>query len=304
MRIVIALGGNALLDPEAEPSYDAQQENIRLTAKRLVRLLKEDHELVITHGNGPQAGNILLQQEETPPEMPLDVVVAETQGQIGYMLQRELQRAAGEMGTACDPATLLTRVVVDRESEAFDHPSKPVGPFYTEEEARGKEGTIKEVGTGEKRFRRVVPSPPPESVLEADVIRELVDVDSPVIACGGGGIPVDSDDNGVEAVIDKDRTASLLARMIEADLLLILTDVPYAYRDFTGDREPIERLSPEKARDLAAAGEFGEGSMEPKVLAAASFVEETGERAVIGSVESLREAVEGRGTVVEADDDG
>lgn len=294
MRIVTALGGNALLDPDAEPDHDSQLENVRRTAGKLAGLIEDGHELVITHGNGPQAGNILLQQERTPPAMPLDVVVAETQGQIGYMLQREL-------GNRLDtrPATVLTQVEVDPDSPASEEPSKPVGPFYTAEEAEEATGTIKEVGSGDRPYRRVVPSPDPISIIETDAITSLLGEDGLVIAAGGGGIPVTADGEGVEAVIDKDRTSSLLAREIDARKLLILTDVEHVERGHgTGDAEPIETMTPEEARELAEDGEFGEGSMRPKVLAAASFVEETGEEAVITSLEHAREAIDGHGTVI------
>lgn len=294
MRIVTALGGNALLDPDAEPDHDSQLDNVRRTARELAALIEDGHELVLTHGNGPQAGNILLQQERAPPAMPLDVVVAETQGQIGYMLQREL---GNHLDTR--PATVLTQVEVDPDSPAFEDPSKPVGPFYTAEEAEKAAGTIKEVGDGDRPYRRVVPSPDPVSIIETDAIESLLEDDGLVIAAGGGGIPVTAGGEGVEAVIDKDRTSSLLAREIDAEKLLILTDVEHVQRDHgTADAEPIEAMRPEEARELAEDGEFGEGSMRPKVLAAVSFVEETGMEAVITSLDHAKKAVEGHGTVI------
>lgn len=294
VRIVAALGGNALLDPERPPEYSNQFENIRSTAGELARLLEDGHELVLTHGNGPQAGNILLQQEKAPPAMPLDVVVAETQGQIGYMLQRELGKQVER-----PPVTVLTQVVVDEDSDAFDDPTKPVGPFYTEEEAQDAPGTVKKVGSGDRAYRRVVPSPPPQSIREEDAIASLLEEEGLVIAAGGGGIPVTADGDGVEAVIDKDRTASLLARTIGADILLILTDVDHVFRDYgTDDEEQIGEMTVREARELADAGEFGEGSMEPKVRAAATFADETGNRAVITSLDNIEAALEGYGTVI------
>lgn len=294
MRLVVALGGNALLDPDAEPDHDSQLRNVRETAERLAAVIEEGHELVITHGNGPQAGNILLQQERTPPMMPLDVVVAETQGQIGYMLQREL-------GNRLDiqPTTVLTQVEVDPDSTAFDDPSKPVGPFYTAEEAEKANGTIKEVGSGEKPYRRVVPSPEPRAVIETGSIRSLLDAEGVVIAAGGGGVPVTGDGDGVEAVIDKDRTSSLLAREIDADMLVILTDVEYVKRHHgTEDEERIESMTVEEARTMAEEGVFGEGSMRPKVLAAADFADATGREAVITSLGHAGETLRGHGTVI------
>lgn len=294
MRLVVALGGNALLDPDAEPDHDSQLRNVRETAERLAAVIEEGHDLVITHGNGPQAGNILLQQERTPPMMPLDVVVAETQGQIGYMLQREL-------GNRLDvrPTTVLTQVEVDPDSPAFDDPSKPVGPFYTAEEAEKANGTIKEIGSGEKPYRRVVPSPEPRAVIETGSITSLLDAEGVVIAAGGGGVPVTGDGDSVEAVIDKDGTSSLLAREIDADMLVILTDVEYVKRHHgTEDEERIEAMTVEEARTMAEEGVFGEGSMRPKVLAAADFADATGREAVITSLGHAREALRGHGTVI------
>jgi len=294
MRVVTALGGNALLDPDTEPDHASQLANIQRTAEELAGLIEEGHELAVTHGNGPQAGNILLQQEATPPAMPLDVVVAETQGQIGYMLQLEL---SDRLDTY--PVTVLTQVEVDPDSPAFDDPSKPVGPFYTAEEAEKAEGLIKEVGTGERPYRRVVPSPDPVSIVETDAIRSLLEEDGLVIAAGGGGVPVTPEGDGVEAVIDKDRTSSLLAREIGAGKLIILTDVEYVQRGHgTAAAEPIETMTPAEAREMAEDGEFGEGSMRPKVLAATSFVEETGNEAVITSLEHVDKAIDGHGTVI------
>ncbi len=294
MRIVAALGGNALLDPGAEPDHESQLQNVRRTARKLAGIREDGHELVITHGNGPQAGNILLQQEATPPAMPLDVVVAETQGQIGYMLQREL---GNHLDTR--PATILTQVEVDPDSPAFEDPSKPVGPFYTAEEAEGASGTIREVGSGKKPYRRVVPSPEPVSIIETGPIDSLLSEDGLVIASGGGGIPLTADGRGVEAVIDKDRTSSLLAQEIDADRLIILTDVEYVERGHgTDEAEPIQEMTAAEARDLAEEGEFGEGSMRPKVLAATAFVEETGREVVITSLENAKEALDGHGTLI------
>jgi carbamate kinase len=299
MRLVLALGGNALLDPEAPPGYESQIENIRQTASRLVTLLDDGHELAITHGNGPQVGNIMLQEERTPPKMPLDVDVAETQGQIGYLLQREIGAMLSHREEGCRPATLVTQVIVDEDDAAFDEPSKPVGPFYTEEEAQQAEGTIKKIGSGEKPYRRVVPSPKPRRIVERETIASLLSKNRLVIACGGGGIPITKEGEGIEAVVDKDRSAALLAEEIDAERLLILTDVPHVCRDFgTDQQEAIEEMNVEEAVQLAEKGVFGEGSMEPKVRAAARFVEATGRKAIIGSLHNMGQVLEGKGTVV------
>lgn len=298
MRIVTALGGNALLDPEREPEYENQRENIEKTARKLGRLMEQGHELVVTHGNGPQVGNIMLQEEKTPPEMPLDVDVAETQGQIGYMLQRSLDRAMEQAGLDADAVTVVSQVVVDSSSKAFEEPSKPVGPFYTAEDAEMLED-VKKVGEGSRPYRRVVPSPAPEDIVEKRQIKRLVDAGDLVIACGGGGIPVTREFEGVEAVVDKDRSAGLLAELVDADVLLISTDVEYVYRDYGGaDEEVVRSLSVEEARLLAEENKRGVGSMNPKLEACADFVESTGNKAIIGSVENIVEALDGRGTVI------
>jgi len=304
MRLTIALGGNALLDPDDEPSHAAQAANIRNTAERLAGLIEEGHELVIVHGNGPQAGSILLQQEETPPEMPLDVVVAETQGQIGYMLQRALDQELQQGDEDRRAVTVLTQVVVDEDAEAFDHPFKPVGPFYTEAEAREKPFETKEVGTGDRRWRRVVPSPEPVDIMETDTIRSVLESRDAVIACGGGGVPVSSSFEGMEAVIDKDRSAALLAEELDADRLVILTNVDHAYLEFgTPQQEAIEELSVARARELVEDSVFGEGTMRPKIEAAAAFAERTGKPAVIGSLEHIDGVLDDDGTVI-GDTDG
>lgn len=293
MRLVIALGGNALLDPEQPQTIANQQEQINTVAPALAPIL-EEHDVILTHGNGPQVGNLMRQQEQAPPKRPLDVLVAETQAQIGYMLTQALER---QDVTA---PTTLTRVVVDPASDAFDTPTKPVGPFLSAAQIEDRPGTYRELGDGETPYRRVVPSPAPQRIRELPQIRDQLGQRDSTIACGGGGIPITPAGDGVEAVIDKDASSALLAREIEADKLILLTDVPYIYRDYgTDSQEPIEHVdvtaNPFDSIDL------GEGSMKPKAEAAKRFTEETGNEAIIGSLDNLENVIEGKGTVFEAD---
>ncbi|HKL30875.1 MAG TPA: carbamate kinase [Natrialbaceae archaeon] len=299
--MVVALGGNALLRG-GEGTIEDQRRAIRETAPHIGDLYEAGHDLVFTHGNGPQVGQLLLQNEESSsvPAKPMDVLGAESQAQIGYLLQQELHNALD-----VTPVTTVTQTRVDPDDPAFDDPTKPVGPFYDEAEAAEKDFRTKEVTTsdGGVAYRRVVPSPHPIEIVESDRIGALVETGQPVICVGGGGVPVveeDGDYRGVEAVIDKDRATQVLATNIDADELLLLTDVDAAYRNFgTDDQERIETLTPEEARDLLDAGEFGEGSMAPKVEACAEFVENGGERAIITSTETATEALTGTaGTII------
>ena len=294
-RAVIALGGNALLRASGEGTYEDQLAAIEETARLIVAAIDAGYEVVLTHGNGPQVGNRLLEQEHETgaPRLPLDVLVAETQAQLGYLLQQELDNA---LGGGTDFITVVTQTVVDPDDPAFDDPTKPIGPWYTEPEARERPFDTREVGEGEKPFRRVVPSPDPVSVVEADEVARLVDAGNLVICAGGGGVPVARDGGlrGVEAVVDKDRTSALLAPEVGADLLVLLTDVPYAYVDFGGPEErPLRDVSLRELRRHLDAGEFGEGSMRPKVEACIEFVDGGGERAVIAEPDQLSGALAG-----------
>ncbi|MDY6765817.1 MAG: carbamate kinase, partial [Candidatus Nanohaloarchaea archaeon] len=236
MRTVVALGGNALVGDSGEGTVTEQKKRMQDTAQHVAALIDQGYEIVLTHGNGPQVGRRLLQEEETGDAAPLDVLVAETQAQIGYLLQQALDNA---VDTAEDFVTVVTQTVVAEADEAFDTPSKPVGPYYTQEEAAEKQFTTTEVGEGEERYRRVVPSPDPRGIVESEEIREMVDRGSHVICCGGGGVPVVADDGlrGVAAVVDKDLASALLADEIGADELVILTDVAHAYTDYGTDRQ-------------------------------------------------------------------
>ncbi|MCW5668300.1 MAG: carbamate kinase [Hydrogenophaga sp.] len=284
-RVVVALGGNALLRRGEPVRASTQRENIRRAAHSLAQLMAQGHQLVITHGNGPQVGLLALQGEAAgKAAFPLDVLGAETEGMIGYVLQRELDNAhAGPARFA----TLLTQVEVDPGDTAFRSPSKPVGPVYTEAEA-GQLAAQRgwSVARDGSAWRRVVASPRPVRILEIEVIRLLVEQAVTVICTGGGGIPVarraDGTYVGVEAVIDKDHASGLLAAELNADALLMLTDVPAVY---TGWGTPAQRaLGEVTTRDLAAMA-FAAGSMGPKVQAACDFVNRTGGLAGIGALE-------------------
>jgi carbamate kinase len=288
LTAVVALGGNALIGPGERGTAAEQLANLRETASALAPVLA-DTKVVITHGNGPQVGNELLRQEraadEAPP-LPLWLAVAQTQAEIGALIE-----AAFSAPVAC----VLTHVRVDPEDEAFSRPTKPVGPFYSEERARELEAERgwQVVGDAGRGWRRVVPSPEPLEIVELDSIGALLERGTTVVACGGGGIPVDSEMRGVDAVIDKDRASALLASGLGAERLLILTAVPAVYRHFgTPEQEELRELSTADAERLLS--ELPEGSMRPKVEAAVAFVRAGGVEALITSADALAEALEGR----------
>jgi len=290
MRIVIALGGNALIK---KGQKGTAEEQMKTTEEAVVALREiiENNEIVITHGNGPQVGSLLLQQAATGevPAMPLDVLDAMTQGEIGYFIQRALMRKTNRKSV-----TLVSRVVVDEDDPAFQNPTKPIGPFYKE---KIKENMIEDAGRG---YRVVVPSPKPMKVVERKAIIPLLGEKLVVIAGGGGGIPIKLDGKGTEAVIDKDWCAALVGKEIDAELLLIVTAVPGVYKNFGKEnQELIGRLSVKEARDLMESGEFAEGSMKPKVEAAIYFLRYGGQKAIICGLENAKDAVEGKaGTMI------
>jgi carbamate kinase len=290
MRMIIALGGNALIKKGQKGTGEEQME----TAEEAVAALKEiieNNEIVITHGNGPQVGNLLIQQNATDevPSMSLDVLDSMTQGEIGYFIQRAVMRKTNRKSV-----TLVTRVVVDEDDPAFENPTKPIGPFYKE---KIKPNMIMDAGRG---YRVVVPSPIPIKVLERKAILPLLQFGLVVIAGGGGGVPIRSDGAGVEAVIDKDRCASLIAREVDAELLLIVTAVPGVYKNFGKEnQELINKINIREARKLMEAGEFAEGSMKPKMEAAVDFIKHGGMKAIICGLENAKEALEGKsGTII------
>jgi carbamate kinase len=305
MRIVIALGGNALLQRGQALTAENQRRNIKIAAEALAPIARE-HQLVITHGNGPQVGLLALQDLAYKQDMhyPLDVLDAETEGMIGYLIEQELVNLLPESHRC---ATLLTQTEVDPHDPAFQHPTKPIGPVYSESEAQrvgaARGWTIAPDG---KAFRRVVPSPRPLCILELSVIRFLVEKRVIVICTGGGGIPVVRRDDGhlvgVEAVIDKDSASSLLARELGADAFIMLTDVEAIYKDWgeTGTGA-MRRISTQAIRQYS----FAPGSMAPKVAAACEFVEQSGGLAGVGRLKDVQAILTGKaGTVIirEADD--
>ncbi|WP_425914540.1 carbamate kinase [Pseudomonas sp. GWSMS-1] len=294
MRVVVALGGNALLRRDQPPTADNQLANIRRAAAQLARVA-EHHDLVLTHGNGPQVGLLALQAAAyiDVDAYPLDVLGAQTDGMIGYLLEQEL---ANLLPATRAITTLITRVEVDAQDPAFGHPSKPIGPTYTQVEservAAAKGWNMAADGAS---FRRVVASPQPLRVLGIQVIRWLLEHGALVIAAGGGGIPVacngeGNDLHGVEAVIDKDLCSSLLARELHADVLVIATDVPAVYLDWG---QPTQRALGKVTPHELSEHDFAVGSMKPKVDAARAFVLATGRRAVIGSLEQIEAMLAG-----------
>ncbi len=301
MRVVIALGGNALLRRGEALTAENQRNNIRIAADALAPIAL-DHDLVVSHGNGPQVGLLALQSAAYQPEsaFPLDILDAETEGMIGYLIEQELLNRLPEKRRC---ATLLTQIAVDPEDPAFKHPSKPIGPTYAESEARKlAQERGWSVAPDGPHYRRVVPSPKPQRILELSVIDLLLQHGIVVICAGGGGIPTvfrnDGSLIGVEAVIDKDLASALLARELNADALVMLTDVDAVYRDWgTPKAHPIRHMSTEQAARLSLAP----GSMGPKVDAAIEFVEHTGGTAGIGALSDAYPILRGEaGTVIKS----
>jgi carbamate kinase len=303
-RVVVALGGNALLHRDEEESAEAMRTSARHAAEVVADIAQQGWEVVVTHGNGPQVGRILLQNEaarQFVAPMPLDVCGAESQGQIGYLLQANIGDVFYERDMERPVVTILTMTRVPVDDPAFQDPTKPIGPYYREEEAKRlmeqRGYHMKPASTDDGSWRRVVPSPHPYSIVEAPVIRGLVGEGVIVIASGGGGVPVVEEGPrlvGVEAVVDKDLAAAILAKDVEADTLLILTDVEGVFEGYgTDGQRLLPELSVEDARRRLEAGELGSGSMGPKVEAAARFIEGGGNRAIIASLADGAKAVEG-----------
>lgn len=306
-RVLVALGGNAILSKD--PTAQAQIAAVEETMNYLVELIKQGHQLIISHGNGPQVGNLLLQQAagDSPknPAMPLDTCVAMTQGSIGYWLQNALKKKLKDLGIDKEVASVVTQVKVDAADPAFTNLSKPIGPFYSETEkleleAKSEDQFVEDAGRG---YRKVVASPKPVDIVEAKVIKTLVDNDVVTIAVGGGGIPVVETDGhlaGVEAVIDKDFASAKLAELIDADVLLILTGVDNVYINYNQpDQEKLEEITVAQAKEWIAQGQFAPGSMLPKVEAAIDFVEnKENASAVITSLSNVKNYFEGGSATV------
>jgi len=309
---VIAFGGNALLRPQ---DHGTQEEQFTLTWKAtrwLVEIIHRGYELAIVHGNGPQVGNIMIQVEEAITKIPpqsLDVCVAQTQGSMGFMLANQLRNRLNEEQLDKPIVALLSEVVVDRDDPAFDNPSKPVGPYFTAYRANllmQEQGwqMVEDAGRG---WRKVVASPKPKRILGSEVLHQLVARGAVVVAGGGGGIPVYQDVGGyyrgVEAVIDKDYVASILARDLDADLFIILTQVPMVAENYGRPNQRWLRTLPlARAREMLEGNQFPPGSMGPKIRAAIEFVEATGKEVLITDAENLKKALERRaGTFLVAD---
>ena len=308
-RIVIALGGNALQSGKGEATAEAQLSVVRKTCEHVAQISGQGYEIAVVHGNGPQVGRIVMASEaasEVTPSMPFDVCGAMSQGYIGYHIQQCLKYALNKDNRNVPVVTVATQMIVDEKDPAFQNPTKPIGPFYTEEEARELEETrgwtMKEdAGRG---WRRVVASPLPKRIVEIDAVRQLWDR-SIVITCGGGGIPVveriDGHLEGVAAVIDKDFAAELLAEEVGADILMILTEVEKVALNFNKpDQEDLDHMTLLDAARYIEEGQFPAGSMLPKVEAAMKFVRRyPGKKAIITSLDKAVEALEGdTGTVI------
>jgi len=287
--VLIALGGNALINKGEKGSFSEQMRNVERTAREIARIIGAGHHVVITHGNGPQVGNLLIQQEagkkQVPPQ-PMHVCGAMSQGQIGYMLQQALSEATGKC-----VATVITQVLVDGDDPAFKHPTKFVGPFYKTK----RKGTVWDSGRG---FRRVVPSPEPKHIIEAEAIKSLIKAGIIVIASGGGGIPVEIKNGrlqGVDAVIDKDLAAELLAETVNAKIMLILTAVPEVFINYGKENQTaIRKIKEPLAQNYLFEGHFPPGSMGPKIEAALRFIRNGGQRVVITSPELAWKGFQGK----------
>ncbi|HLR68304.1 carbamate kinase [Virgibacillus alimentarius] len=307
-KILIALGGNAILQPKQEANYENQLNNVHHSTEMIAQIVKKGHRVIITHGNGPQVGNILLQHEEAKdviPPFPLDVCSAESQGFIGYMIDQALKNTLQRMGLKNQVVSMLTQTQVSKDDVAFQNPTKPIGVFYSEDEAKQladkKNWVVKEdAGRG---WRRVVASPKPESILGSEVIKTLTDANAIVIASGGGGIPVvkneDGTFQGIEAVIDKDRSGFKLAAEVKADKFMILTDVPNAYINYGKPNEKaLGAITLEEAKQYIKEGHFSAGSMAPKMESAIKFAEQGG-KSIICSLDQAGLAIEEKaGTII------
>jgi carbamate kinase len=307
MRILVALGGNAISAQKSEGTAEEQLENIRKACTHLVGIMQKGHRIIITHGNGPQVGDILLKDDlakDVLPNMPLDVCVAESQGMIGYMIQQSLRNELRKVGLDLQVATVLTETVVDVNDPAFKNPTKPIGPFCTAREAAQlrKERGWHLVNDSGRGFRRTVPSPLPLAIVQGQMIRKLMDQGVIVVAAGGGGIPVTSGptSRGVEAVVDKDLSAAILAKVVKAEVLLILTDVEKVFINYEKpNQRPLTRITAKRARKLLDEGQFPAGSMGPKIESAIRFLESGGKRVIISSLELAEKALAGRaGTTI------
>lgn len=308
-KIVIALGGNALQSENSKPTSEGQLQVVRHTCGRLAEISAQGYEMSIVHGNGPQVGRILLAFEaakDVTPAMPFDVCGAMSQGYIGYHIQQALKYALSVRNKHCPVVTVATQLVVDKDDKAFENPTKPIGPFYTEEEAKQliqEKGYVMKEDAG-RGWRRVVASPTPRKIVEIDAIKNLWK-STIVVSCGGGGIPVvenpDGTLEGVAAVIDKDFAAELLAEQVDADIMMILTEVEKVAVNWgRPDQRNLDKMSLKEAARYVEEGQFAPGSMLPKVEACMKFVRQNPQKkAIITSLDKALEALEGKtGTVI------
>jgi carbamate kinase len=309
MRALIALGGNAMTGPGGSATPEDQDLAVSEAMEHVADLVASGIDVVLTHGNGPQVGNLLVKNElaaQVVPPVPLDWCGAQTQGTIGLLILDSLDKALADRGVDRRTATVVTRTLVDGDDPLFTRPTKPIGRYLPEDEAKAlmEHGQTWE-DRGDKGWRRVVASPEPLEIVDAPAITLLADSGYVVVGAGGGGIPVVRDPDGtlrgVEAVIDKDLAAALLARAVGADVLVIATDVDNAVLSYgTPEARPLERVTPAQMREYASAGHFASGSMGPKVEAAVRFVENGGTRSAITSLQRIADAVLGSaGTIVE-----
>lgn len=313
---VVALGGNALLRGDQIGTIDEQEENTTLTLENLVFLINEGYELVITHGNGPQVGNILMRNDTGEQlyniaQMPVDICVADSQGGIGYMIERMLRNVLNRHGIRKNVICIVTQVVVDKNDPAFDDPQKRIGKIYTRDEAdklaESKGWIFREEVKVDGGYRRVVPSPVPKDVMNHTIIRELAESGNIVIAAGGGGVPVYIDEKNdvrpAEVVIDKDMASSLLGTLIGADEFYILTDVPYIYLNYKKPGQEIkEFLNYEDTLRYLNEGHFAKGSMAPKIQACLNFIKNGGRMSVITEAFKLADKKYGSKITMEYDD--
>ena len=303
---LVAMGGHAFIQEGERGTIEDHHRNAREIADVIMTLVERDYRIVVTHGNGPQVGNLLIQNElakEETPEMPLDVLVSMTEGSLGYILQQALLNELRSRDIRRYVVTVVTQVLVDQLDPAFSAPTKPIGPFLTQEEAerrRDKLGwQIKEDSAG-RGWRRIVASPKPTRVIQANMIEEAAQTGHIVVACGGGGIPIvrgnGGDYEGVEAVVDKDLTSAVLASAIGAELLIMLTSVPHVYVDFGKETQrPLGAVTLSEIEAIHRSAPFPPGSMGPKVDAVINFLKAGGRRALITDAETMPAAIEGGG---------
>jgi carbamate kinase len=295
---LVAFGGNAILPDNQRGLQSEQMKNAQIAARLMIHIVKKGYDLIIVHGNGPQVGNLLIQMEESITKIPpfsLEVCDAMTEGSMGFMLEKALINELRKSSVDKEVATLITQVVVDREDPAFDNPSKPIGPFYSQYRASmlRRQKNWKMIEDAGRGYRKVVPSPKPIDVVPKYVIRDLVHAGKIVIAAGGGGIPVIINGNGlfqgVEAVIDKDYVASLIAREAKTEMFIILTNVSRVYLNYDKpDKMPISLMTVDEAQKYLAQGQFPSGSMGPKIEAAIEYIQNGGEKVLITSASHLK----------------